>query len=72
MMDFGELNSPVDAFTANADDSADKIREWRRLGTHVAIVDLLSAYLQIRVHESLWPYHTDISWSKVLPRGVGC
>ena len=59
-MDFRELNSHVDDFTANADICADKIREWRRLGTNVAIVDLRRAYLQIRVHESLWPYQTVI------------
>ena len=45
VMDFRELNSHVDAFTANADVCADKIREWRRLGTNVAIVDLRRAYL---------------------------
>ena len=56
VMDFRELNSHVDAFTASADVCADKIREWRRLGTNVAIVDLRRAYLQIRVHESLWSY----------------
>ena len=60
MIDFRELNSHVDAFTANADVCADKIREWRRLGTNVATVDLRRAYLQIRVHESLWPYQTVI------------
>ena len=60
VMDFRELNSHVDAFTANADVCADKIREWRRLGTNVAIVDPRRAYLQIRVHESLWPYQTVI------------
>ena len=59
-MDFRELNSHVDAFTANADVCADKIREWRRLGTNVAIVDIRRAYLQIRVHESLWCYQTVI------------
>ena len=58
VMDFRELNSHVDAFTANADVCADKIREWRRLGTNVVIVYLRRAYLQIRVHESLWPYQT--------------
>ena len=47
VMDFRELNSHVDTFTANADVCADKIREWRRLGTNVAIVDLRRAYLQI-------------------------
>ena len=60
VMDFRELNSHVDAFTASADVCADKIREWRRLGTNVAIVDLRRAYLQIRVHESLWSYQTVI------------
>ena len=60
MRDFRELNSHVDAFTANADVCADKIREWRRLGTNVAIVDLRGAYLQKRVHESMWPYQTMI------------
>ena len=60
VMHFRELNSHVDAFTANADVCADKIREWRRLGTNVAIVDLRRAYMQIRVHESLWPYQTVI------------
>ena len=60
VMDFRELNSHVDAFTANADVCADKIRKWRRLGTNVAIVDLRRAYLQIRVHESLLPYQTVI------------
>ena len=60
MMDFRELNSHVDAFTATEDVCADKIREWRRLGTNVAIVDLRRAYLQIRVHESQWPYQTVI------------
>lgn len=60
VMDFRELNSYVDAFTASADVCADKLREWRRLGTNVAIVDLRTAYLQIRVHESLWPFQTVI------------
>ena len=60
VMDFRELNSHVDAFTASADVCADKIRGWRRLGTNVAIVDLRRAYLPIRVHESLWSYQTVI------------
>ena len=60
VMDFRELNSHVDAFTANADVCADNIREWRRLGTNLAIVDLRRANLQIRVHESLWSYQTVI------------
>ena len=60
VMDFREFSSHVDAFTANADACADKIREWLRLGTNVPIVGLRRACLQIRVHESLWPYQTVI------------
>ena len=58
VMDFRELNSHVDAFTAGADVCADKLREWRRLGTNMSIVDLRRAYLQLHVHESLWPFQT--------------
>ena len=60
VMDFRELNTHVDAFTASADVCADKLREWRRQGTNVAVVDLRKAYLQIHVHESLWPFQTVI------------
>ena len=55
---FSRVNSHVDAFTAGADVCADKLREWRRLGTNMSIVDLRRAYLQLHVHESLWPFQT--------------
>ncbi|CAM1330154.1 Uncharacterised protein r2_g3928 [Pycnogonum litorale] len=42
VMDIRELNSHVEAYTASADVCADKLREWRRQGTNVAIVDLQS------------------------------
>ncbi|CAM1316345.1 Uncharacterised protein r2_g2574 [Pycnogonum litorale] len=58
VMDFRELNSYVDAYTGNADVCADKLREWRRQGTNVSVIDLRKAYLQIHVHKSLWPYQT--------------
>lgn len=58
VLDFRELNSYIDTFTADADVCADKMREWRRKGTNVSIVDLKKAYLQIHIHESLWPYQT--------------
>ena len=50
VMDFRELNTHVDAFTANADVCTDKLREWRRQGTNVTVIDLRRAYLQVRVH----------------------
>ena len=58
VLDFRELNKHIEPFTANADVCADKLREWRRQGRNVALVDLSKAYLQIAVHEDLWPYQT--------------
>ena len=58
VMDYRELNAYVDAYTANADVCAQKLREWRQQGSNVAIVDLRRAYLQIHVDKSLWPFQT--------------
>ena len=58
VMDFRELNLYIDAHTREADVCAHKVREWRRRGVHVAMVDLRKAYLQIRVKKELWPYQT--------------
>lgn len=40
VLDFRELNTRVDAFTADADVCADKLREWRKLGVNVSVIDL--------------------------------
>ena len=58
VLDFRELNTRVEAFTAEADVCADKLREWRQEGVNVSVIDLEKAYLQIRIHRSLWPYQT--------------
>ncbi|MEL7302027.1 MAG: DDE-type integrase/transposase/recombinase, partial [Pseudomonadota bacterium] len=58
VLDFRELNCHIEAFTREADVCADKLREWRRRGVNVAMVDLKKAYLQIGVREDLWPYQT--------------
>uniref|UniRef100_A0A5S6R0A2 Integrase catalytic domain-containing protein n=1 Tax=Trichuris muris TaxID=70415 RepID=A0A5S6R0A2_TRIMR len=58
VMDFRELNAHIEPFTAAADVCADKLRQWRRQGANVAMVDLKDAYLQVRVNEALWPYQT--------------
>jgi len=60
VMDFRELNSHVDAFMASADVCADKLCEWRRQATNVTVIDLHRPYLQVYVHESLWPFQTVI------------
>ncbi|XP_064106974.1 uncharacterized protein LOC135215948 [Macrobrachium nipponense] len=58
VLDFRELNTYIDTFTADSDVCSDKLCEWRRQGVNVSVVDLAKAYLQIRIHESLWPYQT--------------
>ena len=58
VMDFREVNAYLDPHTADADVCVEKIREWRRCGRRVALLDLRDAYLQIHVHQSLWAYQT--------------
>ena len=63
VLDYRELNGFVDAFTANAEVCAQKLREWRRQGVKVSLLDLQNAYLQIHVDKALWPFQ------KVIFRG---
>ena len=58
VMDFREVNGYIDAYTGDADVCADKLREWRKMGAQVSMVDLAKAYLQVRVEKKLWPYQT--------------
>ena len=60
VLDFRELNGYVDAYTAHADVCVQKLREWRKKGSNVSVLNLQRAYLQVRVHKSLWPYQTVI------------
>ena len=58
VFDFTELNLFVDAYSANADVCAEKLRVWRRFGGDVAVLDLKRAYMQVMVDKELWPYQT--------------
>ena len=58
VMDFREVNTNIDAFTAAANVCAERLREWCRQGENVAVMDLNKAYLQIKIDDSLWPYQT--------------
>ena len=58
VMDYCELNEPVNSYMANADVWAQTMPEWRQQGPKAAIVDLRRAYLQIHVDKSLWPFQT--------------
>ena len=58
VLDYRELNQFIECHTGDeiADVCSDRLREWRRLEEEVKLVDLKSAYLQIRVSEELWKY----------------
>ncbi|KRX80125.1 hypothetical protein T06_4700 [Trichinella sp. T6] len=58
VMNFRELNAHIESYTAKKDVCSQKLREWRRQGVNVALIDLKKAYLQIRIDKSLWPYQT--------------
>ena len=60
VLDFREMNGHVDTHTAEVDVCIEKLREWRKMGQDVALLDLKKAYLQIRVEKKLWPYQTVI------------
>ncbi|KRY93010.1 hypothetical protein T4D_12099 [Trichinella pseudospiralis] len=69
VMDFRELNAYIESHTADADVcSQQKLREWRRQGVDVALIDLKKAYLQIRIDKSLWPYQTVVFDHKSVTR----
>ena len=53
VIDFRELNGYVDAYTTHADVCVQKLREWRKKGSNVSLLDLRWEYLQVRVHKSL-------------------
>ena len=43
---------------ARTDLCTEKLREWWRAGSNVSMLDLCKAYLQVRMHQSLWSYQT--------------
>ena len=56
VMDYCKLNDHVEAYTARADVCSLKLRDWRRKGSDMSVLDLRKAYLQ--VHRSLWLFQT--------------
>ena len=58
VMDYRELNMHVDAFTADADVCASKLREQRQQGSNMSLLDLRKAYLQVQVSETMWLFQT--------------
>ena len=58
VMDYRELNRYVESHTGDDEIAVcgEKLREWRKKGENLAIVDLKSAYLQVRVARELWDF----------------
>ena len=58
VLDYRELNEYVECHTGdNMTDACNEVlREWRQMEGEVKLVDLKSAYLQIRVAHELWKY----------------
>ena len=56
VLDFRELNDYVSSHTGTSVVCGEKIREWRKLGRNIKLLDLKKAYLQVRVDPSLWRY----------------
>ena len=57
VLDYRELNEYIECHTGDdvTDICDEKLREWRKI-KDAEIVDLKSAYLQLRVDKSLWKY----------------
>ncbi|KAI0989289.1 hypothetical protein GJ496_011401 [Pomphorhynchus laevis] len=64
VMDFRLLNSYISSHTADSDVCISKLRNWRRWGDRLSLIDLRRAYLQIHVDESLWPYQVVVYRNK--------
>ena len=56
VLDFRELNEYVSSHTGQSVVCSERLREWRKLGSEVKLIDLRKAYLQVLVDESLWPF----------------
>jgi hypothetical protein len=56
VLDYREVNQYVTTHTAESEVCGEKLRNWRRMGTNVKILDLKKAYLQIHVAEKLWKF----------------
>ena len=58
VLDYRELNEYVECHTGDnmTDVCNEVLREWRQMEGEVKLVDLKSAYLQIRVARELWKY----------------
>ena len=56
VMDFREINGFVSSHTASSSVCGEKLRNWRKLGSDLSVIDLKHAYLQVHIDETLWPY----------------
>ena len=50
IMDYREVNNHIEAYTAHANVCSQRLRDWRRKGSHVSVLDLRKNYLQVHIH----------------------
>lgn len=60
VLDYCKLNKHDGAYMAHADVYAEKLKEWRRKGLRVSVLDLHKTYLWICVDQLLWLFQTII------------
>lgn len=58
VLDYRELNASVECHTGDdmIDVCSGTLRKWRQVEGETTLVDLKSAYLQVRVAKELWEY----------------
>ena len=56
VLNYKVINENVSSHTGLSRECGRTLREWRKLGDNVVVVDLRKAYLQIGVDEELWKY----------------
>ena len=56
VLDYRELNMFLSSHTGDSVVCADKLRQWRRFGSNLAMLDLRRAYLQVFVEPALQMY----------------
>ena len=58
VIDYFELKKCIEAYTTDADVSANKLGEWRQKRSNESLLDLRKALLHMQAEETLWLFHT--------------
>ena len=67
VMDYRELNDHVEAYTARADVCSQKLRDWRRKGSDVSMLNLRKATFRCKCTVPYGVPNRDGERAKILP-----